>query len=127
HRDADSFGKFGDAHLSLGQHDVDVNDNSHARSRYTVRSFSDLMSTSLCRTRSNMAAAVATTIERNVAISPIMMMGGRSSLSAIRASTTPTTTKPIREIAQYLIVRSAFTAAGEKTSLCRANVSTLKA
>ena len=27
HRDADSLGQLGDAHLPLGQHDVDVNDD----------------------------------------------------------------------------------------------------
>jgi hypothetical protein len=50
-------------------------------SGYTVRSFSDLMSTAFCNTRSNIAAAAAMTMEPKVMRTPMNTPPARSSLS----------------------------------------------
>src|SRR5205814_2905935 len=81
HRNADLLGEFGDAHLPPGQHDVDVDDDCHVG--YTVRSFSDFMSTAFCRIRSTIAAAVATTIEGKAMRMRMKRPAGRSSRSPL--------------------------------------------
>src|SRR5262249_20640940 len=128
HRDAHFFGKLGDAHLPLRQHDVDVDDDCHAGSRYTVKSFSDFISTAFCKIRSNSAAAAATTIEGKVMRMRIKIPAGRSSGSSLNImKITLTATKPMMAIAQYFIVRKAFTAACENISFCPAYPNTLNA
>jgi hypothetical protein len=78
-----TFGQLGDAHLPLGQHYVDVDDDRHADFGYTVKSFSDFRSTALCKVLSNTAAAVATTAETKISRSPIMTPPAMSSLPRI--------------------------------------------
>jgi hypothetical protein len=46
HRDANLVSKLGDAHLALGKHDVDIDEIGIV---YTVKSFSDLISTAFCK------------------------------------------------------------------------------
>ena len=68
--------------------------------------------------RSNIAAAVAMTIEKKVMRSLMKAPAGRSSLSAKIRKITDTATKPIMVTAQYFMVRKAFTVAGENVLFC---------
>lgn len=81
HCNADLLRQFGDAHFSLCEHHIDVDDNGHAI--YTVKSFSDLISTAFCRMRSNTAAAVATTTETSIIMRPMATPPAISSLPRI--------------------------------------------
>ena len=90
-----------------------------AWSRYTVKSFSDFISTAFCKLRSNIAAAVAITIEPKVMRMPMKTPPARSSELPSIMKISPTATKLIMAIAQYFIVRRAFTAACENILLVR--------
>ena len=81
--------------------------------RYTVKSFSDLVSTAFCKIRSNIAAAVAMTTEPKVMRMPIKIPPARSSLLPNIMKSSPSATKPIMPNAQNFIVRRAFTVACE--------------
>src|SRR5262245_5828965 len=112
---ADLLRELGDAHFALGEHDIDVDNDCHT---YTVRSFSDLISTAFWSIFSNTTAAVATTTEPNVINTPIIKAPAASSLpwvSPIHISSA--ITKLMTVSAQYLIVRNALMPVAEKTAL----------